>query len=94
MARARQPWHGCRGTVATGTGGSPILHCRSAEAMAGSETQRLFQKGVKASLRTRRAQEEEEVYMHVMVELDEQDDTLDDGEVEIDDDEVGSIDFA
>ncbi|KAJ7502325.1 hypothetical protein B0H11DRAFT_2223810 [Mycena galericulata] len=48
--------------------------------MAGSETQ--------ASLRTSRAQEEEEAYTHVMVELDEQDNTLDDGEVEIDDDEV------
>jgi hypothetical protein len=32
-ARARHPWHGCRGTVPTGTGGSPIrkgtrAHCR------------------------------------------------------------------
>ncbi|KAJ7491867.1 hypothetical protein B0H11DRAFT_1911774 [Mycena galericulata] len=46
---------------------------------------------LKASLRTcvsRRAQEEEEVYMRVMAELDAQDDTLDDGEVKIDDDEV------
>ncbi|KAJ6604024.1 hypothetical protein B0H10DRAFT_2229455 [Mycena sp. CBHHK59/15] len=48
-------------------------------------------KKVKASLRThvsRHAQEEEEAYMCVMAELDEQDNTLDDGEVEIDDDEV------
>ncbi|KAJ7432915.1 hypothetical protein B0H11DRAFT_2297146 [Mycena galericulata] len=52
--------------------------------MAGNETQWLFRKGVKASLRTGGAQEEEEACMCVM----EQDNTLDDGEVEIDDDEV------
>ncbi|KAJ7714242.1 hypothetical protein DFH07DRAFT_785811, partial [Mycena maculata] len=53
--------------------------------------QRLFGTGVKESLRThvsRRAQEEEEAYMRVMAELDEQDDVLDDGGIEIDDDEV------
>ncbi|KAJ7701706.1 hypothetical protein B0H14DRAFT_3527454 [Mycena olivaceomarginata] len=51
----------------------------------------LFGKGVKSSLRTRvsrRAQEEEEIYMQVMAELDAEDDTPDDGAIEIDDDEV------
>ncbi|KAJ7903011.1 hypothetical protein B0H13DRAFT_1882356 [Mycena leptocephala] len=45
----------------------------------------------KPSLRTRvsrRAQEEEETYMRVMAELDAVDDSLDDGEVEIDESEV------
>jgi hypothetical protein len=53
--------------------------------------ERLFGKGVKLSLRTRvscRAQEEEEIYMQVMAELDAEDDTPDDGAIEIDDDEV------
>ncbi|KAJ7451499.1 hypothetical protein B0H11DRAFT_2201640 [Mycena galericulata] len=72
-----------------------------AEAMAGSSNletfpqapwvlQWLFGKGVKAYLRRRvsRCAQEEEAYMGVMVELDEQDDMFDDGEVEIDDDEV------
>ncbi|KAJ7824226.1 hypothetical protein B0H14DRAFT_3469474 [Mycena olivaceomarginata] len=36
---------------------------------------------------SRRAQEEE-IYMQVMVELDAEDDTLDDGAIKIDDDEV------
>ncbi len=52
--------------------------------------QPLFRKGVKASIRTRHAQEEEEVYMRVMAELDEQDDTLGDGEFEIDDEVWGA----
>lgn len=45
----------------------------------------------KESLRTRvsrRAREEEEMYMQVMAELDAEDDSLDDGEIEIDDSEV------
>jgi hypothetical protein len=45
----------------------------------------------KESLRTRvsrRAREEEEMYMRVMAELDAADDTLDAGEIEIDDSEV------
>jgi hypothetical protein len=53
--------------------------------------ERLFGKGVKLSLRTRvscHAQEEEEIYMQVMAELDAEDDTPDDGAIEIDDDEV------
>ncbi|KAJ6596556.1 hypothetical protein B0H10DRAFT_1960094 [Mycena sp. CBHHK59/15] len=56
---------------------------------------RLFAKTVKESRRARRgermarrAQEEEEMYMQVMAALDAEDDTLDDGEVEIADDEV------
>jgi hypothetical protein len=36
----------------------------------------------------RRAQEEEQMYMQVMAELDTVDNTLDDGEAEIDDSEV------
>ncbi|KAJ7450471.1 hypothetical protein FB451DRAFT_1410441 [Mycena latifolia] len=45
----------------------------------------------KESLRTRvsrRAREEEEMYMRVMAELEAEDDTLDAGEIEIDDSEV------
>jgi guanylate kinase len=45
----------------------------------------------KESLRTRvsrRAREEEQMYMQVMAELDAEDDSLDDGEIEIDDSEV------
>ncbi|KAJ7447819.1 hypothetical protein FB451DRAFT_1567424 [Mycena latifolia] len=46
---------------------------------------------LKESLRTRvsrRAREEEDMYMRVMAELDAEDDTLDAGEIEIDDSEV------
>lgn len=53
--------------------------------------QKLFGTCAKPSLRTRvsrRAQEDEETYMRVMAELDAVDDSLDDGEVEIDENEV------
>ncbi|KAJ7448632.1 hypothetical protein B0H11DRAFT_2289717 [Mycena galericulata] len=88
----RHRWRGgwFYGSTYSGLPGSPRLSACIGRGQP-LTLQRLFGKGVKPSLRTRvsrRAQEEEEAYMRVMAELDEEDDTLDDGEVEIDDDEV------
>ncbi|KAJ7788710.1 hypothetical protein B0H14DRAFT_3503908 [Mycena olivaceomarginata] len=58
--------------------------------MAGSKKGRIWDHFHEVSLRrplSRRAQEEE-IYMQVMVELDAEDDTPDNGAIEIDDDEV------